>query len=481
MYPESMSLHLTGRKYYEILSRELNHPIDSAEFAAALDARDPLRHLRSQFHIPLRRDCVPEGQTETEDPDAEAIYLCGNSLGLQPKHTRKLVDEELDVWATLGVQGHFRHPENREWVTIDDHVVEESAKVVGAKPSEVAIMNSLTVNLHFLMVSFYRPTQQRYKILMESKSFPSDYYAIESQVKHHNFPPSTAIIQLSPREGEHTLRTQDIVDAIEREGESIALVMFSGVQYYTGQFFDLHAITSAAKAKGCVVGYDLAHAAGNVPLKLHDWGVDFACWCTYKYLNAGPGGIGGAFVHERHARADIPRLAGWWGTDPATKFDMSHTFAPIPSALSFRVSNPSVLATVSLLGSLRVFAQTTMEDIRAKSVLLTGYLEVLLDALDSDRFTQLTPRDPAARGCQLSLLFREEGVMMKVFEALCRQAVIVDERKPDVVRVSPAPLYNTYAEVWRFVRAFRGALETVSVGGDAVDAEGHAEKGFVTL
>ncbi|KAJ3042958.1 hypothetical protein HDV00_006265 [Rhizophlyctis rosea] len=323
-------------------------------------------------------------------------------------------------------------------------------------------MNTLTGNLHFLMVAFYRPTAARHKILMEAKSFPSDYYAVESQVKFHGYDPTKAIVQIGPRPGEHNLRTEDILKIIEEEGDTVALILFSGVQYYTGQFFELDKIAAAGKAKGCVVGYDLAHAVGNVPLRLHDWDVDFACWCTYKYLNAGPGGIGGAFVHEKHFNSDLPRFAGWWGTDPKTKFNMEHTFQPIPGAASFRVSNPNVLATVSLLGSLQVFAQTSMTALREKSILLTGYLERLLDDLPTrSKFEILTPRNPEERGCQLSLLFKD-GVMMELFTQLRKNGIICDERKPDVIRVAPTPLYNTFVEVWQFVRTLRDILENVN-------------------
>ncbi|KAI9014852.1 pyridoxal phosphate-dependent transferase [Gaertneriomyces semiglobifer] len=407
--------------------------------------------------------------------DSDCIYLCGNSLGLQPKKTRKLLEEELDVWASAGVQGHFNHPYGRPWVSIDDHVIAESARIVGAQNHEVTIMNSLTANLHFLMISFYRPTTHRYKIMMEAKSFPSDYYAIESQVSLHGFSPKDAIIEVEPRNGEDTIRTEDILQRIEEEGDKVALVLFSGVQYYTGQFFELDRITSAAKKKGCMVGFDLAHAVGNVPLRLHDWEVDFACWCTYKYLNAGPGGIGGAFVHEKHARSQLPRLAGWWGTDPAQKFVMDHVFRPIPGANVYRVSNPNVLATTSLLGSLQVFARTTPEDLRAKSVLLTGYLEVLLMGVQG--FKILTPSESHQRGCQLSLLF-DGGLMLPVFEELQRAGIVVDERKPDVIRVAPTPLYNTFTDVWTFVKILKEAIERARSG--QAPQEGTAIEGFIT-
>ncbi|RKO86016.1 pyridoxal phosphate-dependent transferase, partial [Blyttiomyces helicus] len=286
---------------------------------------------------------------------------------------------------------------------------------------------------------------------------PIPQFAIESQVKFHNLDPATSIIELNPRPNEYHLRTEDILAAIEKDGDEIALVLFSGIQYYTGQFFELEKIATAAHAKGCVVGYDLAHAVGNVPLKLHEWGVDFACWCTYKYLNSGPGGIGGAFVHEKHAGKDLTRFTGWWGTDPSTKFEMDNKFRPIPSAASFRVSNPSVLTTVALHGSLEPFRHATPPALRAKSLLLTAYLEKLLAPLSG--FTILTPTDPAQRGAQLSLLFHGDGVMMKVFHSIAAQGIVCDERKPDVIRLAPAPLYNTFADVWRAVEALAAALK----------------------
>ncbi|KAJ3148019.1 hypothetical protein HDU86_007587 [Geranomyces michiganensis] len=466
----------SARQACSDLARSLNVEFSSRKLAEALDERDALKSLRSEFIIPPRKSYAPDAS----DPDTPSVYFCGNSLGLQPVGLRSIVNEELDAWGSLGVQGHFRHPQNRDWVTIDDHVIAESAKVVGADPSEVVIMNSLTANLHFLMVSFYRPTTTRFKILMESKAFPSDFYAIESQVRFHGYDPADAIIEVAPRKGEHTLRTEDITDVIAREGDTIALVMFSGIQYYTGQFFDLEAIAKAARAKNCIVGFDLAHAVGNVPLKLHDWDVDFACWCTYKYLNAGPGGIGGAFINSRYAKAELPRMSGWWGTDPATKFLMDNIFRPIPGANSFRVSNPNVLATVSLLASLNVFAKTSMAALRDKSILLTGYLEaLLLDLSPQDAgFTILTPRDPAQRGCQLSLLF-DAGLMMPVFENLERNAIIVDERKPDVIRVAPTPLYNTFMDVWTFVSVLKKAINEARAAASTSDFR-EAEKGLMT-
>ncbi|KAJ3170521.1 hypothetical protein HK101_011329 [Irineochytrium annulatum] len=324
------------------------------------------------------------------------------------------------------------------------------------------------------MVAFYRPTATRFKIIMESKAFPSDTsflkFAVASQVHFHGFDPETAIIEVKPRVGEHILRTEDILDVVKREGDATALVLFSGVQYYTGQWFDIKRITEAGHEKGATVGFDLAHAVGNVPIKLHSWNVDFAAWCSYKYLNAGPGGIGGCFVHSRHHSADAsynpatstsrPRFAGWWGTDPTTKFAMDNVFRPIPGAKGYRVSNPSVIDTVSLLGSLETFGKTSMDALREKSMILTAYLEHLLDAVAAEdkRVKVISPRDPMARGCQLSVFF-EGGIMETVFSGLALRGVIADERRPDVIRISPAPLYCTFLDVWRCVEALKGALK----------------------
>ncbi|KAI8926683.1 pyridoxal phosphate-dependent transferase [Entophlyctis helioformis] len=431
---------------------------DSLEFARLLDAQSTT--FRSDF-------CVPKVATVSTHPHelspeqaaSESIYLCGNSLGLQPAATRTLINQELDVWSERGVHGHFEHRFGRPWVSIDDHVIEQSAKIVGAHADEVAIMNSLTANLHFLMVPFYRPTPTRFKILLEAKSFPSDYYALESQARFHGYDPAEALIQLSPRAGDFTLRTEDILETISKHGDQIALVMFSGVQYYTGQWFEMEKITTAAKAKGCIVGFDLAHAVGNVPMSLHDWDVDFACWCSYKYLNSGPGGIGGAFVHNKHAKDNtLKRFAGWWGSDPESKFLMDNTFVPIAGANSYRLSNPCVLAVVAMAASLQVFGKTDMQTLRQKSLLLTGFLELLLDEVRGDKFQIITPRDPAQRGCQLSLLFTSAETTQRVFAELSRQGVVCDERKPDVIRIAPAPLYNTFEDVHHFVRIVSAAL-----------------------
>ncbi|OSX65052.1 hypothetical protein POSPLADRAFT_1073326 [Postia placenta MAD-698-R-SB12] len=440
---------------------------------------DPLRAFRAEFAIPTNRQ-MKATAVGPELADAPCTYLCGNSLGAQPRRARQLVQEELDVWATQGVEGHFDHPHGRDWMHIADTVHPVFAELVGAQESEVACMGTLTANLHLLLNTFYRPTTARYKILCEARAFPSDQYAMASQAAAHGLDPATAILELAPRAGEHTLRTSDILDAITREGPSLALVLFSGVQYYTGQLFAIEAITRAAHAQGCICGWDLAHAAGNVPLALHDWGVDFAAWCTYKYLNAGPGAIGGIFVHERWADEPI-RAAGWWGHDAQTRFAMPATFARIRGAQGFQQSNPSVLATAALLGSLGVFrAAGGMGPLRARSVRLTGYLEALLRA---SRFfvdvqaseggrtrvgvTIITPADAAERGAQLSLLFLPvgRGVMPRVLQGLGERGVVGDSRRPDVIRLAPCPLYNSWEDVERAVSVLNEVLEVVELEG----------------
>ncbi|KAF3941394.1 Kynureninase [Dactylella cylindrospora] len=417
-----------------------------------------------------------------------SIYLCGNSLGLQPKETQILVSEELQVWAHQGVFGHHMHPKGREWIEIDERVTGEMAKIVGALQTEVAVMGTLTSNLHFLMASFYRPTEKRFKILIEDKAFPSDYYAVESQVMWHGLDPSQAIISLSPRTGNYSLQTDDILKAIDDHAETTALLLFSGVQYYTGQLFEIEKITRYAKDRGVIVGWDLAHAAGNVLLKLHDWQVDFAAWCSYKYLNSGPGGIGAIFVHEN--QSGNGRLTGWWGHNKSSRFLMDNSetphhlspprldqidceglkpadcciqmrveFVAIHGAGGFQHSNPSVLATVCLLGSLRVFAKTTMQALVEKSRKLTGFLEELLlsDKDGRAHYEIITPKDPLQRGAQLSLLFKG-GIMEEVHRQLELAGIVVDERKPDVIRVAPAPLYNTYQEVFQFSLELQKAI-----------------------
>ncbi len=412
--------------------------------AAKMDAADPLREFQSRF-------CFPE-RIHGNRP----IYLTGNSLGLQPKAARRYIDEELDDWARLGVEGHLhaRHP----WLPYHEFVTGSLAGLVGAKPIEVVAMNSLTVNLHLLMVSFYRPTAERYKIVIEQSAFPSDRYAVESQLKFHGSDPRRGLIELTPRDNETTLRTEDILETIDREGDSIALIMLGGVNYYTGQVFDMRAITEAGHLKGCVVGFDLAHAAGNIVLQLHDWNVDLAAWCSYKYLNAGPGGIAGIFVHERHAHSfDRPRFAGWWGHDKKTRFLMGPEFRPLAGAEGWQLSNPPIFQLAALRASLEIFDEATMPALREKSVKLTGYLERLLRNIDSDRIEIITPSDPEQRGCQLSIRVRNSD--KGLFEAVTRRGVFADWREPDVIRVAPVPLYNTFADVHAFCNILKDCLQ----------------------
>mmetsp|Transcript_38865 Transcript_38865/g.82010 ORF Transcript_38865/g.82010 Transcript_38865/m.82010 type:complete len:454 (+) Transcript_38865:22-1383(+) len=438
---------------------ESGHQLGDEAFAAWMDGRDPLRHFRAQFHIP-KKGQLPPTSKELANLDDDCVYMTGNSLGLQPKRTKQLVNEELDKWAAVGVHGHFEG--DRPWMPIDECVVGKCAKVVGALPEEVAIMNSLTVNLHLLMVALYEPKPGRAKILAEGHSFPSDFYAFSSQAEHHGLPAADTLVELWPRDGEHTLRTEDILAKLEEIGHEVAVVALSGVQYYTGQYFEIAKITAKAHEKGCRVVWDCAHAAGNVDLQLHDWGVDGACWCTYKYLNAGPGGIAGFFIHEKHWKDDAPplkRFAGWWGHEKGSRFRMENKFVPSVGAAGFQLSNPPVLQVVSLLASLELYEQTTMQDLRAKSKLLTGYLEALLNSLiPTGVCTIITPTDPDQRGCQLSLLF--PGVAADVQKALEARGVVTDYRAPDVLRFAPVPLYSSFTDVWRLVKIVADAAKS---------------------
>jgi kynureninase len=368
------------------------------------------------------------------------------------------VQQELEDWANLGVEGHFhaRHP----WMPYHQFLTDATAELVGAKPHEVVTMNSLTVNLHLMMVSFYRPTAQRYKILIEANAFPSDRYAVQSQLKYHGFTPQTGLLELPLRPGEVTHRTEDILQFIETRGSEIALVLLSGVNYYTGQYFDIPAITAAAHAAGCCVGWDLAHAAGNLPLQLHNWDVDFAAWCSYKYLNAGPGGLSGVFVHERHAENfDLPRFAGWWGHDQQTRFTMPREFHPMRGAEGWQLSNPPILPLAALRASLEIFQKANIQRLREKSLLLTGYTAFLLNQIGKERLHILTPDTPSERGCQLSLVLPKNG--KKVFEAITKAGVICDWREPDVIRIAPVPLYNTFTEVYRFYEILQQCIDNL--------------------
>ena len=415
---------------------------DKIENGSSLNSVNSIQNFRQRFHIPKSPD------------ETEAIYLTGNSLGLQPKTTRSYIEEELEDWASLGVEGHVhaRHP----WLPYHEFVTEPMARVVGALPSETVVMNSLTVNLHLMMVSFYRPAGKRRKIVIEKGAFPSDQYAVESQLKFHGFE-KESLIELTPREAEACLRTEDIIETIERNGDEIALVMMGGVNYYTGQAFDMKAITEAGHRVGAVVGFDLAHAAGNLELRLHDWNVDFAVWCSYKYLNAGPGGIAGAFVHERHAQAsDLPRFAGWWGHNKQTRFLMGPDFDPLPGAEGWQLSNPPIFQLAALRASLEIFDEAGMANLRSASVELTGHLEKLLKEIANDRISIITPSDPLQRGCQLSI--RVKDADKSLFEAITTRGVIADWREPDVIRVAPVPLYNDLTDVFRFTEILRDCL-----------------------
>ncbi len=407
--------------------------------AHALDAADPLRTLRDDFLIPRHGG-------------VEQAYFCGNSLGLQPKGARAHVEEVLDKWATEAVEGHFTG--QAQWMPYHELVRDPLAEVVGALPSEVVAMNSLTANLHLMMVSFYQPTIERTAILVEAGSFPSDRYAVESQLKYRGLPPKHTLIEVEPDNADGTFSMEAIERAIRDNRQRLALVLWPGVQYRTGQAFDLADIARIAHDVGAIAGFDLAHAVGNLPLRLHDSGADFAVWCHYKYMNAGPGAVAGCFVHERHARTQRPRFAGWWGHEPDTRFRMGPEFVPTPGADGWQLSNPPILGLAPLRASLDLFARAGMPALRAKSGRLTGYLEALIDARLRDALQVITPRDPAQRGCQLSL--RVAGGRARgraLFEFLGAQGIVGDWREPDVIRISPAPLYNTHADVLRFARA----------------------------
>ena len=409
-------------------------------FAGQLDRDDPLRDFREKFSLPLDKDGKP------------VIYFAGNSLGLMPKSAKQIVDDELDNWAKLGVDAH--HATGTPWYSYHETLREPTARLVGAKPFEVICMNSLTVNLHLMLATFYQPSKTRFKILMEDPAFPSDTYAIKTQLRHHGLDPKEALVLAGPREGEATVRTEDIVALIEENADSLAVIVLAGVNFFTGQFFDIAAITAAAQKNGITVGIDLAHAVGNVPLSLHDWNVDFAVWCSYKYLNAGPGAVAGAFVHERHAtNTQLPRLAGWFGNDPNTRFQMQlqPEFVPVPSADGWQVSNPPIFSMAPLRASLAIFDEAGgMKSLREKSKRLTGYLQFLLERAGTDRFTVITPHEPEARGCQLSILAHQNP--KELHKALEAAGVKADFREPNVIRAAPTPLYNSFHDVWRFTK-----------------------------
>jgi kynureninase len=416
----------------------------SEAFASQMDALDPLANFQSRFHFPKVHG-------------KDALYFCGNSLGLQPKSVKDHLDRELHNWATKAVDGHFHGEE--AWYGIRKRSKPSLAHLLGALEHEVVAMNNLSVNLHLLMVSFYRPTASRFKIIVEAGAFPSDQYMLETQIKFHGLDPADTLVELRPREGEYTLRTEDILAEIRQQGDALAMVNMAGIQYYTGQLFDMQAITKAAHAVGAVAGFDLAHAAGNALLQLHDWEVDFATWCSYKYLNSGPGNVSGIFVHEKYAeRPDMPRFAGWWGHSEAERFKMEKGFVPMHGADGWQLANSNVLALAAHQASLDIFEEAGMPAIRKKSEQLTGYLAFLIEQLSGDTgvLEIITPKNPAERGCQLSLLIHKGG--KAVFDEWYKEGVVGDWRNPNVIRLAPAPLYTSFSDVYRFATILEASL-----------------------
>ena len=423
------------------------HFENNLAFAQAQDQADPLNKFRNDFLIPKR-----DGQ--------EVIYLCGNSLGLQPKNTKKYINEQLNNWANLGVEGWFEG--DSPWMFYHKEMQQLMAPIVGALPAEVIPMNNLSVNLHLMMVSFYRPGKKKFKIIMEGGAFPSDQYIVESQVRFHGLNPENAIVEIHPRKGEETLRTEDILSVIKEHADELALILFAGINYYNGQFFDLKAITEAGHKAGAFVGFDLAHAAGNVPVKLHEWGADFACWCTYKYMNSSPGGISGVFIHEKHfGNTQLNRFAGWWGYDEKTRFKMAKGFIPQKGAEGWQLSCSPVLMMAAHKASLTMFEEAGgIEKLRAKSILLTAYLEFILEDINKsigfEQFKIITPKKAEERGAQLSIIASERG--KEIFDKLVQKGIIGDWREPNVIRISPAPLYNTFEDIYNFGKELSNTL-----------------------
>jgi kynureninase len=416
---------------------------DTLSFAKEMDQNDPLKDYRNQFHLPLQENGQPY------------VYLCGNSLGLQPKSTAALIQQELTDWQNLGVEGHFhaKHP----WMPYHEFLTAAMAKVVGARPEEVVVMNTLTVNLHLMMVSFYRPERKRNKILIEADAFPSDRYAAESQIRFHGLDPQECLLELKARPGEVCIRQEDIQNIIEENGEQIALIMLGNTNYYTGQYFDMKSITEWGHAQGCLVGFDCAHGAGNLPLNLSDTACDFAVWCNYKYLNAGPGGMGGVYINERHlGKKNIPRFEGWWGHNKDTRFKMRDAFDPTPTAEAWQLSNPPIMAMASVWSSLQIFEAIGMQQLRKKAVSLTGYLEYLVKSLGEDIINIITPSDPEQRGSQLSIQVKNAD--KQLFNQITEKGVIADWREPDVIRVAPVPLYNSFEDVYHFYKILEEAI-----------------------
>jgi kynureninase len=421
---------------------------NTIDFAKEQDRLDPLNKYREKFYFP-------------QLGGRDVIYFTGNSLGLQPKTTQDYILNELEDWANFGVEGHFHA--RKPWMPYHEQFAEPLARLVGAKPAEVVVMNQLTVNLHLLLVSFYRPEKGRFKILCEAKAFPSDQYALESQVRYHGYNPEEAIVEVGPRQGENCIRHEDILKAIEEHGSEIALIIFGGVNYYTGQVFDMPGITEAGHKAGALVGFDLAHGAGNLKLNLHDWKVDFACWCSYKYLNSGPGGVGGVFVHEQHlGKKDTPRFAGWWGHDKATRFKMEKGFNPMPTAEAWQISNAPVFSMAAHKAALDIFDEAGIGNLVIKTEKLTGYLEFVVDEINQEitesgkKLEIITPRDKKQRGCQLSIVAHGRG--KELFQKLTDAGVISDWREPNVIRCAPVPLYNSFEDVYRFGAVLKASL-----------------------
>ncbi|MFC7775348.1 kynureninase [Flavobacterium sp. GCM10027622] len=406
-------------------------------FAQQLDAQDELKNYRNEFIFPQHN-----GQN--------VIYFTGNSLGLQPKRTKQYVDEVMNDWANLAVEGHFYA--EKPWWDYQERFAAPLSGIVGAKPSEITVMNTLTINLHLLMVSFYRPTATRYKIICEEKAFPSDQYMFQSQVRHHGFDPKEAIVEIKRRDGEHNIRLEDILAKINEVGDELALVLFGGVNYYTGQVFDMKTITEAGHKQGAIVGFDLAHAAGNIKLELHDWNVDFAAWCSYKYMNSGPGNASGCFVHEKHHQTNLPRFAGWWGHNKERRFKMEPDFDPVHGADGWQVSNLPILSLAPYLASAEMFAEVGMEKLIAKRDKITAYLEFILHEIDNEiegtEFEVITPKEPKERACQLSVFLHGQG--RNLFDYLMKNGVITDWREPNVIRLAPVPLYCSFEDMYNF-------------------------------
>ena len=416
---------------------------NSLNFAKQLDQEDPLAYLRQEYHIPK------------DNEGNEWLYFTGNSLGLQPRATQNYIQQELDDWAKYGVEGHFEA--KNPWMPYHEFLTENMAKIVGAKPLEVVVMNTLTTNLHLLMVSFYQPTKTKYKIVIESDAFPSDRYAVQSQLEFHGFDAKEGLVEWKPREGEELLRMEDLEFILEEQGDEIALLMIGGVNYYTGQYLDIKRIAELGHAKDCIVGIDLAHGAGNIQPNLHDSNVDFAAWCTYKYLNSGPGSLAGLFVHEKHAnRKDLPRFAGWWNHNKETRFNMRQPFDVMSGAEGWQLSNPPILSMAAIKASLDLFAKVGMDALREKSLKLTGYFEYLINQIDSDAIKIITPSNPDERGCQLSVQVKNAD--KNLHTKLTENNVITDWREPDVIRCAPVPMYNSFEDVYRMVEILKSLL-----------------------